>query len=88
MNTIPSIEGRDFNSDVATISKALVKDVVSGEGRVNTHLIETTDLLVLWVTEKLGLKFYVNWGESTDEECQKATPWYDYCEKVFNACGE
>jgi hypothetical protein len=79
MNKIPSSTNR--NADRMTLAHAALR--AKGTEALTDHIMDTPDLLVLFCTRAMGEAFYVNWSDSSEEECAKAAAWIDYCEGVF-----
>lgn len=81
----PDPTTRDRNADLQTLSRAVVRDRMSGSETLNNHVMETPDLLHLYVNRVLGVNVRVNWMDVTDEELVTVRAWSRYCENLFDA---
>lgn len=93
MNTIPSISDRDRNVDLLILARYVVKERLSWSNDVlNSHVADSPDLLMHFVTRALGAEFNVSWSQVSDEEapavCAKSKAWSDYCGDLFGSVPE
>lgn len=90
MHTIPNPADRNHDADLMVLARAVIKERLNWCDEVlNSHVADSPDLLMLYVSKTLGAEYNVQWSLVTDAEAAdvatQSKKWSDYCDSLFSS---
>jgi hypothetical protein len=86
MSTIPNMADRNQANDLRVLGLAVVMAGLSfnDSEELTGPVVESPDLLPLYVSGVLGAEFKMDWSSATEEECARERVWAGYCCDLFD----